>query len=414
MAKAKKYDIAIAGGGMVGLTLAVALAQNGVRVFVADAAPTDEVLDAKFDGRVSAIAFASCRMLKTLGLWPALAPAAQPINDILVSDGSVRKGASALFLSFDHREIGDEPLGHLIENRHLRKVLIEAVHNTPDLTFKAPARVTGFEAQTSHIDIQLTDEKKVSAQVLLAADGRGSPLRGMAGIKEISWPYNQSGIVTTVEHERPHHGIAQEFFLPAGPFAILPMTGNRASLVWTEKHETADALMGLDDKRFAAEIAHRFGTMLGATQPVGPRWSYPLGLHLARSYTADRLALVGDAAHGIHPIAGQGLNLGLRDVAALAEVLVGARRTGLDLGAPAILKQYEKWRRFDNLTLALGTDLLNRLFSNDIGPVRLVRGLGLALVGQTGFARRAFMRHAGGIFGLSPESLPRLLRGEAL
>lgn len=408
------YDAVISGGGMVGATLALALAKGGLEVAVVDPLPAQIQTEPRFDGRVSAVAFASVRMLKVLGLWPRLAPHAQPINDILVTDGSVRKGASPFFLHFDHREIGAEPLGQLIENRHIRMALLGTIAETPGLDFIAPNEVLGAAQTGGEMQIVLRKGEPLTAKLCLAAEGRASPMRTGAGIKLVKWDYPQAGVVTTVEHERPHEGIAQEFFLPAGPFAILPMVGSRSSLVWTETRERAQALIALEEEAFAAELAERFGDYLGTTKPVGPRWSYPLSLQIAARYVAPRLALVGDAAHAIHPIAGQGLNLGLRDVAALAQVLVEAKRLGLDIGSPGVLARYERWRRFDNIALALATDALNRLFANDLGPVRLARDIGLSVVNRIAPARRAFMRHAGGNFGLTGESLPRLLRGEAI
>jgi len=410
----------IIGGGLTGLTLGLALAKGGVESVVVDALDPAAVTDAGFDGRVSAIAFASCRMFRALNMWDDLAPHAQPILDIVVSDSrgprAADKGAAApFFLHFDHREIGDEPLGHLIENRHTRMAQQKAIEREPLVTLIAPDGVMGVEYDGQGATATLRSGRKVRGCVAFACDGRGSPTREAAGIKLVNWNYSQVGIVCTVEHERPHEGVAQEYFLPSGPFAILPMVGNRSSLVWTERSDLAPAFLGLDDEVFASEIADRFGPYLGRTQPVGPRWSYPLGFQLARHYTAPRLALVGDAAHGVHPIAGQGLNLGLRDVAALAEVIVDTARLGLDIGAADVLKTYEKWRRFDNTALALGMDALVHLFSNDIGPVRVARDLGLGIVNELPPLRRLFMRHAGGIVAMGgEEKLPRLLRGEAV
>ncbi len=425
MAKGTTADVIetralVAGGGMVGLTLGIALARSGIDTVVVDGLDPSKVVEAGFDGRVSAVAFASCRMLEALGLWPHLAPHAQPINDILVCDGrsmrALDRGAAAsFFLHFDHRELGRGPLGHLIENRHIRLAQQAVIGATPGLTLIAPAMVTATEFEAGHVDATLSTGTRVRATVCLAADGRRSRLRQRAGIKTVSWSYGQTGIVATVEHERPHHGVAQEYFLPSGPFAILPMPGNRSSLVWTEPEEVAPDYLDMDDASFADAVAARFGNYLGATRPVGPRWSYPLALHLARAYVAPRLALVGDAAHGIHPIAGQGLNLGLRDVAALAEVLTDAHRLGQDIGAADVLARYQQWRRFDNVALAAATDLLTRLFSNDLRPVALARSFGLGIVNRIGPARRLFMRHAGGALALGGEKrLPKLLRGEAL
>jgi len=402
-------DILIVGGGLAGLPLALACAQGGLTVTVVDVLDPATATDAKFDGRVSAIAFASCRMFDRLGVTKHLQGQMQPINDIMVSDGRVREGASPFFLHFDHKEIGDEPLGHLIENRHTRIALQKAVADEPRIRLIAPESVAHID-YGSQVTATLGNGDKVAARLCFAADGRGSRTRQAAGIKTVGWDYGQTGIVCTVEHELPHEGVAQEYFLPGGPFAILPMVGSRSSLVWTEKTAEAKAILALDDDAFAEEMRVRFGDYLGACAPTGPRWSYPLTLQLARDYVRPRLALVADAAHGIHPIAGQGLNLGLRDVAAAAEVVVDAARLGLDIGSIDVLERYQRWRRFDNVALSLLMDGLNRLFSNDIGPVRLARDLGLGIVGQIPPMRRFFMRHAGGVVG----DLPRLLRGEAV
>ncbi len=405
-----RVDVAITGGGMIGMTLAIALAKADLSVALIDALGPAISTAPAFDGRVSAIAFASCRLLDNLGLWARLAGDAQPINDILVSDGRVRDGAAPFFLHFDHREIGDAPLGHLVENRHVRVALFAEAANTPRLHVIAPARVSRVSNDATGSRLHYGEDRVLQASLVVVAEGRDSQLRAQAGIKTIGWHYPQTGIVATVAHERPHNGVAQEYFLPSGPFAILPMTGNRASLVWTERNDLAPSYLALDEPAFDHEVARRFGSYLGATKVVGPRWSYPLSLQLARTYVAPRLALVGDAAHSIHPIAGQGLNLGVRDVAALAEVLVDAARLGLDIGGPDVLGRYQRWRRFDTIMLAGATDGLNRLFSSDFAPLRLARGLGLDLVGRVGPARRFFMRLAGGGEG----ALPRLLRGEPL
>jgi 2-octaprenyl-6-methoxyphenol hydroxylase len=405
-----KTEVVIAGGGMVGLTLGLALARAGIAAVVIDQLPSSAVVDAKFDGRVSAIAHASCRMLAALGLWPHLGEVAQPIRDIMVCDGSLRRGASPAFLHFDHRDIGTEPLGNLIENRHVRMALQAMLGETPALTLIAPQRVVGAVAGPAATTVTLGDGRKIEAALCVAADGRDSPLRQAAGIRTIGWSYPQTGIVATIAHERDHNGVAHELFLPSGPFAILPMTGKRSSIVWTERSDLAPAFLKMGDEAFAGEVAKRFGDHWGWTRPEGPRWSYPLSLHLALAYTAPRLALAGDAAHGIHPIAGQGLNLGLRDVAALAEVMVEAKRLGLDIGSPAVLERYQGWRRFDNVLLAASTDVLNRLFSNNFMPLALARRFGLDLVDSIPPLKRFFMRHAGGAVG----ELPRLLKGEAL
>ncbi|MEQ8746348.1 FAD-dependent monooxygenase [Pyruvatibacter sp.] len=411
----QETDIVIAGGGLVGLTAALALASGRAgapfRVVVVDAQDPRTVVGAAYDGRNSSIAYASWRLFEALGIAHRLQGREQPINDILVTDGKVREGASPMFLHFAAAEIADEtgsaPLGHFVENRHLREALLDAVAACDAITLIAPARVQNVAYHPGHVDVSLDDGSAVRAALCVAADGRGSPVREQAGIRTVGWGYDQAGIVTTMTHDLPHEGVAQEYFLPGGPFAVLPMTGNRSSLVWTEKKSVAADLMALDDAAFAAEAQDRFGSYLGACRPEGPRWSYPLSLQLAREYVRPRLALVGDAAHAIHPLAGQGYNLGVRDVAALVDVLVEARDVGLDIGALTVLDRYQRWRRFDSTALAAMTDGLNRLFSNDIALLRFARDIGLDLVNRFGPARRLFMRQAAGAVG----ELPRLMRG---
>jgi len=401
-------DVVVGGGGMVGITLALALAQGGLKVVVADPMPQAALLDAKFDGRVSALAYASVRMYQALGVWPDLEADAQPINDILVTDAKLDREASPFSLHFDHREIG-EPLGRIVENRHIRAALYKAANADANIELVSPAAMTALSQEGAHIVATLSNGQSVRARLAVAADGRDSAMRDAQGIGIVGWSYPQIGIVATVEHSRPHNGVAYEHFLPSGPFAILPMTGNRSSLVWTEKESLAPKILKASEMEFEAELSRRFGSHLGAAKAAGPRWSYPLKFHLARSYVRPRFALAGDSAHGIHPIAGQGLNLGLKDAAALAESVLDAARLGLDIGALDVLKRYERWRRFDSFMLAAATDGLNRLFSNDIAPLRIARDLGLGIVDRIGPARRFFMRHAGGEIG----KLPRLLRGEA-
>lgn len=421
MAKGQETDVVIGGGGMVGLTLALALAQGGLKVAVADPVPPAKALDAGFDGRVSALSYSSVRMFDALGVWPHLEADAQPIEDILVTDAALGRKPSPFSLHFDSREIG-KPMGHIVENRHIRRALFAAVEGVENLRYIAPAALTGLDVvEAGAVTAELANGERIRASLAVAADGRESPMREEMGIGIVAWSYPQWGIVATVEHERPHNGTAYEHFLPSGPFAILPMTPassseagglkkiNRSSLVWTERADLAPKMMKLSDDDFDAEIARRFGAHLGATRATGPRWSYPLRFHLARSYVRPRFALAGDAAHGIHPIAGQGLNLGLKDAAALAETVLDAARLGLDIGGLDTLKRYERWRRFDSVTMALAMDAFNRIFSNDIAPLRLARDVGMGVVDAIGPLRRLFMRNAGGDIG----KVPRLLKGEA-
>ncbi len=412
-------EVAIVGGGMVGLTLALALDQAGLAVTVLDAAPPAAQLDARFDGRASAIAFASFRMWRALGVADRLAGDFQPIEDILVTDGRLadglrRGGPSALRLHFDRRELNDGPegeaLGYMVENRASRRALLDEVTARPGIQLIAPARVAGAIVDADGVTLSLESGGRIKASLAVSAEGKGSSLRKMTGAKLVAWRYNQTAIVCTIKHERGHGGVAHEYFLPAGPFALLPLTQNRMNIVWTEKSQSAQALLAMSEDNFLAELRRRAGDFLGDVRLEGPRFSYPLGLQLADRYIAPRLALVGDAAHSIHPIAGQGLNMGLRDVAALAECVADAVRNGLDAADFTALERYQAWRRFDNVALAVSTDAFNRLFSNDFGRVRLIRDLGMAAVGQIGVARRFFMREAGGANG----DLPKLLRGESL
>ncbi len=401
-------EVVVAGGGMVGLTLGIALAQSGIETVVIDGADPAIARDAAFDGRVSSFAPASRRMLEVLSVWAHVEPHAEPVLDIVVGDGTVRGGASTAMLHFDHRDLGSEPLAHMVENRHFRMALDARARSCPHLKVIAPARVSLVQAEGSVVRVRTESGGEIRARLCVAADGRDSPIREACGIRTHGWPYRQHGIVATVAHEKPHRGVAHELFLEAGPFAILPMRGNRSSIVWSENERLAQAYMALGDDAFASEVRQRFGDHLGEIQLVGPRWSYPLSLSLAETYLADRVALVGDAAHAVHPLAGQGLNLGLRDVAAMAETVIEARRLGLDPGARSTLMRYETWRRIDNTVFALSMDALNRLFSNDIAPLRSLRRLGIDLVDGLGPLKSLFMRQASGEAG----NLPRLLRGE--
>lgn len=399
------YDIAIVGGGLVGLTAALACASKGASVVILDRDDPARHLDAAFDGRASAIAASSFRMYQHLGIANIIGDDAQPITDILISDGETGQAASPLTLHFDSRDVGGAPMGYMVENRRLRQALLQAAQDHAHINIIAPVTLSGFERGSKDAVLTLSGQEDISAALIVAADGRNSFCRRQAGIETSAIPYSQKAIVTTVAHEKPHLGVAHELFLPNGPFAILPLTGNRSSIVWTDTPRAVDAAMALPDEAFAGELARRFGDFLGEVKPCAPRWAYPLSLQLAENYTDTRLALIGDAAHAIHPIAGQGLNMGLRDAAALADVVGDALFTGLDVGG-ASLETYAQWRNFDNSVLAGATDIFNRLFSNNIAPIKHARRLGLGMINRFKPARAMFIKEASGQTG----DLPTLLR----
>ncbi len=405
-----RAEIAIVGGGLSGLSLAIACAAAGIETAIIDREDPAKFRDAAYDGRTTAIAYGSQQVLKGIGVWDALSAHAEPIREIRVADGN-----SPLFLHYDRAEIDAAALGYIVENRLLRGALQERSEALPSLTLYAPSAVEQVEFGDAQARLTLCDERRIAAALVVGADGRHSAMREAAGIKTWRKSYRQIAIVCVVRHEKPHDGVAVEHFRAAGPFAILPMTtsrdgAHRSSIVWTEEEHDAPALLALDDASFARQLASRFGDFLGAVEPEPGRWSYPLMLIQAERYAAPRLALIGDAAHVIHPIAGQGWNLGVRDIAALAELLVDGHRLGLDLGSGELLRRYERWRRFDSLTLTTVTDGLNRLFANDFPPLKLARDLGLAAVNNAPGLKRFFMRHAMGVTG----DLPRLVKGESL
>ncbi|KEO53254.1 2-octaprenyl-6-methoxyphenyl hydroxylase [Thioclava indica] len=407
-----KYDsdVLIVGGGLNGPALALALASAGVSVTLVDAAPARQRATDTFDGRAYALAIASQKLLATLGVWGAIADTAQPMMEVKASDGHAGEGAAPFFLHFDARELDQAPVGYMLEDRYLYRAFLDAMEADPAITLIHDTQVTKQTVEPGAIAATLSDGRSLRAKLLVGADGRRSGVAERAGITREGWGYGQTALVAAIEHELPHNGVAHQFFMPSGPLAILPLKGNRSSIVWSEKDETAQAIAALDDADFLAVLRPRFGDFLGEIKLAGPRFSYPLNLTLANAYAAPRIALVGDAAHGVHPIAGQGLNLGLRDVAALAEVLVEAVRRGEDIGALDVLERYQGWRRFDATTLALGMDSVNRLFSNNNPLLRAGRDLGMGIVQAMPALRQGFMRQAAGLSG----PLPRLLQGRPL
>ena len=404
------HDILIIGGGLNGPALGLALAQAGLSVAVVDAQPARARAEAAFDGRAYALAIASKRLLSAIQVWPALVADCQPIQKIIASDGRAGSAWPSPALRFDSAEIEEGPMGFMVEDRHLYAAFLGAMAETKGLTHLAGTSVTDHQADSGGVVATLTDGRRLTSRVLVACDGRASPTAARAGIRRHGHAYGQTALVAAIAHDRPHNGTAHQLFLPSGPLAILPLTGNRSSIVWSETDENARTIAALADAGFLTVLRPHFGDFLGPITLAGPRFTYPLSLTLAETYIAPRLALVGDAAHGVHPIAGQGLNLGLRDVAAFAEVLVTAHRRGEDIGAPDVLERYQSWRRFDATTLALGMDGVNTLFSNDNPVFRAARGTGLALVNATPPLRRRFMRQAAGLTGQTA----RLLLGQPL
>lgn len=410
LAMTPQSDILIAGGGLNGPALALALARAGLSVTLVDARPAPARAEAGFDGRAYALALASRRLLQAIGIWPAVAGLSQPILKIVASDGHAGTGAAPFFLTFDSAEIEEGPMGHMVEDRHLYAAFLSALQAEPGIRLISGTAVTAQEPVAGGIRVTLSDGQELTARLIAGCDGRGSATATRAGIRRQGWGYGQTALVAAIEHERPHQGTAHQLFLPSGPLAILPLPGNRSSIVWSEAEAAAKAIQALPDDAYLSVLRPRFGDFLGEIRLAGDRFTYPLSLSLAERFVAPRVALVGDAAHGVHPIAGQGLNLGLRDVGALAEVLVSAARRGEDIGAPDVLDRYQTWRRFDSTTLALGMDGVNRLFSNDNPLLRGLRDLGLGAVNAVPGLRRRFIREAAGLAG----ELPRLMQGQPL
>jgi 2-octaprenyl-6-methoxyphenol hydroxylase len=404
-------DILIAGGGLNGPALALALAQGGFRVTVIDARPADVRAEAGFDGRAYALAIASVHLLKAIGVWDGVVDKSQPMHQIKASDGRAGEGSAPFFLHFDAAEIEEGPMGHMLEDRYLYAAFLQAMQRTPGITLVSGETVVAQDVSPQRVTVTLGSGRKLTAGLLVGCDGRGSGVAQRAGIKRVGWGYGQTALVTAIHHQYDHHGIAHQFFMPSGPLAILPLKGgHHSSIVWSETDETAVAIQTLPDADYLEALRPRFGDFLGEISLAGARFTYPLSLSLAERFIAPRVALVGDAAHGVHPIAGQGLNLGLRDVAALAEVLILARRRGEELGSPTALEEYQRWRRFDATALALGMDTVNRVFSTDNPILRLGRDLGMGLVNAVPGLRRGFIRQAAGLNG----ELPKLLTGRQI
>lgn len=400
--------IVIGGGAFAGLALALALRQgfgDDTPIVVADPALATRP---SRDPRASAIVAACRRLFETLGVWEQVSATAQPILDMVVTDSQLHDATRPAFLTFGGEVEPGEPFAHMVENRHLIDALVQRAE-AEGVTLRATS-VTSFESSADGVTVSLGDGTTIEASLLVAADGARSKLRERAGIATHGWEYDQSGIVVTVGHERDHEGRAEEHFLPAGPFAILPLQGPRSSLVWTEKRDEAARIIALPEDEFHRELETRFGLKLGEIRALDKPRAFPLGYFVARAFIAQRLALVGDAAHVIHPIAGQGLNMGLKDIAALAECIVDAARLGIDPGQIDVLERYQRWRRFDTMAMGVATNSLNALFSNHSTLLRSVRDIGLGLVDRLPPLKNAFIRQAAGLSG----EVPRLLRGEML
>ena len=399
-------DIAIVGGGLNGPALALAAAQVGLRVIVLDATSHKPRKNAKFDGRAYALALASKRLMAAVGVWENVAQDAEPMLNIRVSDGRAGVGASPFFMDFDHAELEEGPMGYMVEDRHLRYALQAAMQTSPLIEYRLATRVTGQSTGPEGVTLSLANNQKITTRLLVGADGRQSGTAARAGITYTGWQYGQTALVCAVEHDRPHGGVAHQFFMPAGPMAVLPLSARRSTVVWSEKTDSAAVIKTLDDAAFLDVLRPRFGDFLGDIALTGGRFSYPLGMMIAKNYIAPNVALIGDAAHGVHPIAGQGLNAGLRDVAALIQVLSEAKQRGEDFASQPVLARYQLWRRFDATALAVATDGFNRLFSNDNPILRLGRDLGMGMLNAMPKVRRGILREATGLTG----DLPDLMR----
>ena len=405
-------DIIVIGAALNGLAVALALGGRRVKrpldIMLVDAKDPRGFASSSFDGRASAITTSARRMFEALGIWEKVVHEAQAMDEIIVTDSANPGDQRPVLLHFSADDMGGQPSAHMIENRHLYGAMLEEALTSSHITLTVGQMVSHYAFGPGLSVVTLADGTLLRAPLIVAADGRNSSAREAAGIKLIGWPYDQMGLVASVEHELPHHGRAEEHFTPSGPFAILPLPGNRSSLVWSERTEVATCLLALDDDSFAAELRLRFGSHLGAVKMISGRHAYPLAMFIAESFSAERLALVGDAAHVLHPLAGLGFNLGLRDVAALAECVHDAAALGLDIGSTAVLDRYTQWRRFDTVATGAAMDGMNRLFANTNPVLTLLRRAGLLAVNRMGGIKSLFVKEASGASG----TVPKLLRGE--
>lgn len=405
-----KHDIIIVGGGLNGCSQALALARSGFEVALVESLPARTRAAHDFDGRSYALSLTSKKLLQAIGLWDQVHAQSQPILEIKATDGRPGTGPSPFVLEFDHAEIEEGPMGYMIEDRFLRDALLDAIDAENRISTFNGATIVAQDTQGPFATATLHSGEVLTAQLIIGCDGRKSATATRAGVKRSGWDYGQTALVCAIAHEQPHHGVAHQFFMPAGPLAILPLPGNRCSIVWTEETKNAARIQSLSDDGYLEELRPRFGDFLGEISLAGTRFSYPLSLTLADRFCADRVALVGDAAHGVHPLAGQGLNAGLKDVAALTEILTLAMRRGEDFGRIDVLERYQQWRRFDVITLAAVTDTFNKLFSNDNSLLRIGRDLGMGFVNALPGVRRSLIREAAGLTG----DLPQLLQGRPI
>ena len=398
-------DIIIVGGGLNGSLMAIAAANIGSSTIVLDSKDNEASAENRFDGRSYALALSSVRLLKNLDIFEDIIDKSQPILDIKILDGKLVQGPSQFSLHFDNNEIHDGPMGQMVEDRFIRKALFTKINKNEQIDYKFNSKVTEHKKQSGYISVTLDNGKKLNTKLLVGADGRNSELANRADIKKSGWKYNQSALVCAIEHEADHNGVAWQYFMPSGPLAVLPMTGKRSCIVWTEQNANAKAINLFDETRYTKILAARLGNFLGKFKIIGDRHTYPLELSIADRFIDDRLALIGDAAHSVHPIAGQGLNAGFKDIAVLAHIIQDAHNRGEDLGSLGVLKRYEEWRRFDSAQLAYSTDLFNKLFSNENEALRLARNIGLKLLDSIPVAKRNIIKEAAGITG----ELPRLM-----
>ena len=398
-------DIIIVGGGLNGSLMAIAAANIGFSTIVLDSKDNEASAENRFDGRSYALALSSVRLLKNLDIFEDIIDKSQPILDIKILDGKLVQGPSQFSLHFDNNEIHDGPMGQMVEDRFIRKALFTKINKNKQIDYKFNSKVTEHKKQSGYISVTLDNGKKLNTKLLVGADGRNSELANRADIKKSGWKYNQSALVCAIEHEADHNGVAWQYFMPSGPLAVLPMTGKRSCIVWTEQNANAKAINLFDETRYTKILAARLGNFLGKFKIIGDRHTYPLELSIADRFIDERLALIGDAAHSVHPIAGQGLNAGFKDIAVLAHIIQDAHHRGEDLGSLGVLKRYEEWLRFDSAQLAYSTDLFNKLFSNENEALRLARNIGLKLLDSIPVAKRNIIKEAAGITG----ELPRLM-----